>query len=453
MFKRFASHQIPLYFAILLLLLIALGVTWAFYYLRQNAVANYKVYVPNGETSQEVEYGSWPALANKNFFNEVKDKFVAEKTDFIEADLSGMQLTVWQNGVATQKFPILTKGRPGSWWETPAGLYKIETREKNHFSSFAGVYLPWSLPFQGNFFIHGWPYYPNGTPVSSKYSGGCIRLSTEDAEKVFALAKVGTPVLVYEKDFDGDDFQYRMKTPVFDAKTYVAGDLKSNFVFAEQGANDLVPIASITKLMTALVAVEYVNIENEITITNSMIIPTSKPRLQAGQKISLFNLLPLLLEESSNEAAQAIASYLGPQRFVGLMNQKAQAIGMTHTHFTDASGRDDGNVSTAHDLFELAKYLYHNRSFILKTTRGEIDDRVYGPLAYTDVRSYNGFENDPDFLGGKVGLTNAAGQTILSLFNIKDGEETRPVAVVLLNTPDEFGEVQRVIDWIKGAYF
>src|SRR3989344_5762568 len=125
------------------------------------------------------------ALAIGQFFEQVRERMTEEKLDFIEADLSEMKLRVYRKGEIAKEFPILTKGRPGSWWETPAGIYKVEGRIENHFSAFARVYLPWSLPFQGNFFIHGWPYYPDGTPVSTQYSGGCIRLSTDDAKALF----------------------------------------------------------------------------------------------------------------------------------------------------------------------------------------------------------------------------------------------------------------------------
>src|SRR5579862_5292212 len=95
---------------------------------------------------------------------------------FIEANLSTMQLTYYVNGSVAEQFKILAKGRPGSWWETPAGLYKVQEKIPSDFSGFAHVYSPWALDFQGNFLIHGWPYYPGGTPVGSTYSGGCIRL-------------------------------------------------------------------------------------------------------------------------------------------------------------------------------------------------------------------------------------------------------------------------------------
>ncbi len=452
MIKKLANISVPLYVAILVFAIAGVGL---FFLLRHwtEKVYNYEVLIPRDNLlSEKLVFGSWPALANANFYAQVRESFIEKKANFIEADLSVMELRVYANGSVVIEAKILTKGKEGSWWETPVGLYRVEAKYPKEYSGFAGVYMPWSMPFEGNFIIHGWPYYPDGTAVNSRYSGGCIRLATEDAKRVYDLVGVGTPVLVYGKDAASDNFTYHAKIPGIEGQSYLVADLKNNAVLAELNSEAKLPIASLTKFMAALVAVEYVNIEKVITITPEMLIPTSRPRLSAGQKISLYNLLPLLLMESSNEAAEAIGHYLGPAYFVSLMNEKAKAIGMNHAHFADASGRSAGNVSTAQDLFVLAKHLYANRSFILNTSKGEIDTRVYGPLDYPDVQSFNGFIGNSGFVGGKVGLTKAAGGTFLGIFEIGKGEAKRPIAIILLNSPDELGETQTILDWITMNY-
>jgi len=187
-------------------------------------------------------------------------------------------------------------------------------------------------------------------------------------------------------------------------------------VFAEKNPDQQVPIASLTKLMTALVAVEYINIEKTITITPDMIVKTSIPRLKVGEQLSVYDLLQPLLKESSNEAAVAISDFLGPKYFVSLMNQTAQSVGMTNTHFVDPSGSGWGNVSTAHDLFMLSQYLYDNRSFILKMDPTRTIRDAYGPSAFTALQNFNVFVDDPSFVGGKVGINGGADDTILSVF-------------------------------------
>src|SRR5690606_19090161 len=148
-------------------------------------------------------------------------------------------------------------------------LYKNES----HFSSIGEVYMPWSMQFYGNFFIHGWPYYPDGTEVSPGYSGGCVRLSTEDSQAVFEFVDVGTPIFVYDTDLEGDQESIspsqlsNIPLPRVSSKAYLVADLTTGEVFAEKQANTPFPIASITKLMTAVVANETISYASLITIT------------------------------------------------------------------------------------------------------------------------------------------------------------------------------------------
>lgn len=416
--RKLLNKEVHVYIVVLFLTVIVVLAGTAIWFF--NIVYSYSITLPTPTATigQNFSYGSWPALDNVDFYNQVFHSMVAQKATFIEANLSTMQLTYYVNGSAEEQFTILAKGRPGSWWETPAGLYKVQEKIPSDLSGFAHVYSPWALDFQGNFLIHGWPYYPDGTPVGSTYSGGCIRLSTDDAKTLYDRVTVETPVLVSSDNFQADDFQEQTQGPHIDATSYLAADLKSNFVFAAKNPDQQVPVASLTKLMTALVAVEYVNIEKTITVAPDMIVKTSIPRLKVGRAYSLYDLLQPLLKESSNEAAVAISDFLGQQYFVSLMNQTAQSIGMTNTHFVDPSGSSWGNVSTARDLFLLSQYLYDNRSFILKMTTDNNDPNAYGPSQFAGaLQNFNVFIGDPDFVGGKVGINGAAGDTILSVFN------------------------------------
>jgi D-alanyl-D-alanine carboxypeptidase len=467
-----ARRAIPLWVVISILGLMIVAFAAVFFNFRK-IIYSYQFNLPS--TSAKVasyNYGSWPALDNSNFYDQVLENFIAQKITFININLSTMQLQLYNNGLVVKQIPVLSKGKPGSWWETPAGLYKVEEKIPVDYSSFANVYMDWGIVFEGNFLIHGWPYYPDGTPVSSQFSGGCIRLSTADAKDLYKEVNIGTPILVSSADFQSDNFQEQYGPPI-SAKSFLAADLKSNFIFTDKNSNEQLPIASITKLMTALVAVEYVNIENKITITPEMLVKTSIPRLKAGEKVSLYNLLHLLLKESSNEAAVAISYFLGPERFVQLMNQKAAAIGMTNTHFVDVSGSDWGNVSTARDILALSQYLYNNRSFILKITTNSADSNVYGPSVFADIQNFNVFADDSNFIGGKVGMNGAASGTIMAVFRepfltnnatsgfsvtsssvglIDTSVTERPIMLVILGSDNYAQDAKNLLLWIKNTY-
>ena len=449
----FLSRQISFGVALFAFIGMLALASFLFYNFRQT-IYSYTLTIPDGGTGKQTtfDYGPKATLANANYFASVRSQFVQNGVNFIEADLSVMRLRVYKNGTIALDVPILSKGRDGSWWETPAGIYKIESKEENHFSSFGQVNQPWSLAFQGNFFIHGWPTYPDGTPVSSAYSGGCIRLSDDDARKVYNLADLGMPVLVYEQNFGTDMFSYELHQPIVSAEKYLTADLKNNFVFIARGSTDVVPIASITKLVTALVSAEYINLDKKVVITKMMIATTSKPRLAEGQSVGAFQLLYPLLLESSNEAAEALARTLGRARFISLMNDKAVALGMSHTTLVDPSGVSGNNISTAEDLFNLAQYIYNNRSFIFKLTSGGLGVSAYGAPYFKNLQNFNEFAGNAEFVGGKVGESTSAGETMLSVFEIPIHDEIRPIAIIVLGSRDKRGDTETLLNFVKQNY-
>ncbi len=450
-------RHVPLGISVTVLLLVVAGLTlWLSWQFRGEINAT-KVYIVSGEGAKtEFVYGSSPSFTNADYFQKVKQSFVSEKADFIEADLSNMAIRVYKGGVVAKEAQIISKGKPGSWWETPAGLYKVEGKYKNHFSSFGKVYLPWSMPFQGNFFIHGWPQYENGEPVPPGYSGGCIRLSDKDAKEIYDLSAVGMPVLVFEDSFNQiskeNATSYRLKGPAVGAQEFIAADLQNNFVFTESNSGEERSIASIAKLMAALTAVEYINVEKDVTITSQMIASTSIQRLKPGDEFSVLDLLSLTLLESSNEAAKAITAPLGESRFLTLMNNKAKAIGMQNSHFVDTSGVKADNISTVADLFVLAKYLYFNRSFVLQMTMGKENRAAYGKSAFQNLQNFNKIPELQGMVGGKTGLSSAAGDSMFTVFEIEIGGVKRPIAIIALGSSDAKKDIASIYNYLKVNY-
>jgi D-alanyl-D-alanine carboxypeptidase len=420
----------------------------------QEEQPTYSLYMPPQPDTQKVEYiyGSNPSFANSEYFASVKQKMIDQKVDFISADLDAMHVEVYEQGSLVVNVPIATKGRPGSWWETPAGIYKIDSHEPKHLSGMGHVYQPWSMRFQGNFYIHGWPYYPDGRQVSTAFSGGCIRLQNDDAKQVYDHAHVGMPILVFEKEHVSDKKTFTRKMPDIHAASYLAVDVSSGFVFAQKQNDTVRPIASLTKLISSLVAAEYIDLDAKVAVPSSAIVFTSKPRLHAGQRVRVYDLLFPLLLESSNEAAETLASVLGHERFVKVMNAKAVSLGMEHTAFVDASGAGAGNTSSADDLYQLARYLTENRHFILDMTAGKVSHSAYGASAFTDIQNFNDFGADQAFIGGKVGETTAAQETGLYIFTVHLGGEDRTILIVVLGTDDRKGDTERLRAFIQQTY-
>lgn len=391
----------------------------------------------------------------ENFFQKTKDDFVASKTDFVEADLTNMALRVWKNGEVAKEVKIVAKGKDNSWWETPSGLYKIKNKETNHFSSFGHVYQPWSMVFQGNFFIHGWPYYEGGEPVVSSYSGGCIRLETPDAESIFSLTDIGMPVLVYKQSLLDDGFVYDKKTDKSEvadmtASSYLVKDLNNGFVFYDKNDDQSYSIASLTKLVTALTAMEYVNLNNDIYVPAEALVKTTKPRFSANDMVSSYNLLFPLINESSNEAAEIFARNIGSKRFVSLMNDKAQAIGMKNSVFVDSSGVLYDNMSTASDLMTLAQYIKNDRPFIWSISNNLVKPQN-DLWRYDDLENFNLIPEEPEFAGGKIGKYTEK-ESMVAIFKVKVGESDRNIGIVVIDSDNAKADIIKLIDLVKSKY-
>jgi serine-type D-Ala-D-Ala endopeptidase (penicillin-binding protein 7) len=410
----------------------------------------YSVYLESASsTTPTIDYGLLPTMINTDFLNKTKNSLISKEIDFIEVNLEKMKLSLYKKGQIISVFDIQSKGRPGSWWETPIGIYKIESKIKNHFSSIGHVYQPWSLQFQGNFFIHGWPYYEGGLETSSQFTGGCVKLKTDDAKNLYNEVVVGTPVIVFNEEYKKDEFKYKFKLPELSGTNFLAADLDSNFVFTEKNTSEIVPIASITKLMTALVSAEYINLGKNIVVNKEYLIQTSKSRLVHGMNIEAFELLHLLLEESSNEAAEVLANSIGRDYFVGLMNKKALAIGLKNTTFVDPSGISSDNVSTAEDLFILANYIINNRSFILKISAGQLNGGINKDFSFPNLNNFNQFSDQVEFVGGKIGKTKEAGETIISIFNLNFGNNLRQIVFISLGSLDVKNDILTLRDFVQ----
>jgi D-alanyl-D-alanine carboxypeptidase (penicillin-binding protein 5/6) len=407
---------------------------------------------PYSKQQSPLHYGVNVAFAQPNFFADTRDSFIVNEQTFLEADLATMQVRFFEKGVLRMQVPIRAKGEKGSWWETPAGLYQIATKDEELYSSFGDVYQPWSMGFQGNFSIHGWPEYESGEPVSQGFLAGCIRLSTEDAAALYELVPMGTPLLVHEVTAKPDSFLYEPKIPELKTPHYLIADIESNTVLASSDLSATAPIASLTKLMTALIAAEYINLDSTAQIATSSLAQSLIPRLGERTEVSMYSLLQLLLVESSNEAADLIADQLGRAEFVERMNEKVTALGLTNTVFADASGVSPENKSSVGDLMRIAQYIYENRRFVLELTKNAELPSTYVSGEFGELTNFNEIDELQNFIGGKVGETKAAGQTSVTLHTLSVKGEERVVVIVLLGSDSRNEDVRQLMRYAEERF-
>lgn len=372
-----------------------------------------------------------------------------EQGKAVRADLSAMKLSLYEDGESVATYDIVAKGKPGSYWETPTGEYQVLVKEETHYSALGQVWMPWSMQFFGNFFIHGRPYDETGKELPDGYSGGCIRLATPDAEAVYKFVNEGTLVSVYGGKTEGVATNHydliAPEKPKLSAQAYAAVDLETGEIIAGNNLDQVFPIASISKLLTAVVSLEIIDQESDVTISKAAAETYgTQGSLAVGEKLPAKELLYPLLLESSNDAAEALARHFGREQFILALNNKLGAIGLNSTHFDDPSGLSAENTSTARDLAKLARYIYQSKNFIFNLTQEK--KRVYKQHVWTNG---NKFVNKPNYLGGKNGYIDEAKQTQVALFDLQLSEfVSRPVAIVVLKSDNRQKDVETLVQFL-----
>ncbi len=385
--------------------------------------------------------------------HDLKNKMISERQSFIEVNLQEMTTRLYQNGDLNQEFKIIAKGNPLNWGGSPTGIYRVMDKHVTAYSNSTMVYMPFAIQYYGKYFIHGIPYYPGGNRIFSTYSGGCIRHSDMDAQKIFQFSEIDMPLLVIDKKRNPLDVSFIEENKELDilAESFMIADIDSGVVLAEKNYLQRKPIASITKLMTAIVALENIGLNRSVSINQEMINNGYgySPGFEEGKRYQLIELLYPLLTRSSNQAAEALTGFMGRDKTIQLMNEKAQLILMTNTKFTDPSGIENTNISTTRDLFYLARYIHNNFPLLLSITKG---DRVpmiqYLRFDLDEIGNKNIFIYDPTFIGGKTGFTNASKQTGLFVFSLFYEQQKRDIAIIFLRSTNVKRDAQTAYGWL-----
>ncbi len=241
---------------------------------------------------------------------------------------------------------------------------------------------------------------------SIDFSGGPVQrsLGSDDVSE-------GIPVITDSLHYEAisPSKSIRLSTPSF-----LVGDVSSGEVLVSRKSTSTYPLASVTKLMTAIVTKENIDLHHEAVVTREAYNTFgNEGELMLGEKILVSDLLVPLLIESSNKGAEVLAYDYGREDFLKLMNGKAKQLRMNSTYYNDASGLDARNVSSPNDLFRLAQFTKRTYPEIFDTTR----IREYTIYSHA-WKNQNAFLLRSDFKGGKNGFIDEAKKTTVSLFDI-----------------------------------
>lgn len=240
--------------------------------------------------------------------------------------------------------------------------------------------------------------------------------------------------------------------PFISARAGLVADLKTNTILYEKNSLAQLPIASLTKLMTALIILTENDLNEVVTITReSTQVGGASIYLRENQQITIKNLLKGMLIQSGNDAATALAIHNAGtvSEFVKKMNQKAKKLNLQNTSFANPTGFDDpNNYSTAQDLYSLAKTVYsfpvvQEIASIQETRIFSINNTLNHNLVNTNLI----LNNYLNISGLKTGTTSLAGGCFIGITNT-----THPQITIILGSPNRFLDTKTMLDWAKNNF-
>ena len=241
-------------------------------------------------------------------------------------------------------------------------------------------------------------------------------------------------------------------SPEITASAALVVDLPSGVTLYEKNPDEVLLPASTTKIVTALVAMDYYHPNEVLAVGNEIAVDGQKMNLKVGEKISVSAILYGLLVYSANDAAEVLAENYpgGRASFVTAMNLKAKELYLENSSFYNPSGLDGvGHVTSARDLVRVSSVAMQNPLFreivgtketTVKSVDGKISHRLF---------NINELLGQVDgVLGVKTGWTENAQENLVTYVERED----KKVMIAILGSQDRFGETKQLIDWIWESF-
>jgi len=241
---------------------------------------------------------------------------------------------------------------------------------------------------------------------------------------------------------------HRGSPPVVSAESVLMYDLTTQKTLYEKNSTTKLPMASITKIMTAVIALENKKKDDSYFVKEAYLVGENSMGLTSGEVLTLDELLYGLILPSGNDAAETIAGNYptGRSGFIKAMNKKVEALGLKNTHFTNPSGlQGDGDqYTTAYDLLVMTEYALENNTFkkVVETVTYEIPE-TNEHKAYTIQNETNLLTSYPGVKGVKTGYTPEAGLCLVTYLEYNDHK----IIGVLLNSENRRQEMKELLDY------
>jgi D-alanyl-D-alanine endopeptidase (penicillin-binding protein 7) len=273
-----------------------------------------------------------------------------------------------------------------------------------------------------------------------------VAARAREAARLRALHEAMTPR--YKTDANGE------LVPDIRAAAAIIFNPVNGEVLWEENAQDKRSIASITKVMTTVVFLEdNPDLTQDVTVERSDVYAASTTYLRANERLPLSEVLHLALIASDNAAARILArvSHGGTASFVERMNEKALELGLENTSFTDPSGLNPENISSAYDLSRLISFaaaderispIMRTATYAVRTNRRTINIHSTNRLVMEKM-------DGMDVMGGKTGFITKAGYCLATLLRLPQGNQVAVVVLGAQSNPGRFWETRHLFSWLS----
>lgn len=226
----------------------------------------------------------------------------------------------------------------------------------------------------------------------------------------------------------------------------VAVDLDTGEKYFTLNESKRWPIASLSKVMTATIALENYKLDDKIVMSETAADAYGAAGdFHAGETYTVQDLITSMMVVSSNKAAVALSENMEGNNFIDLMNKKAQDLGMVNTYYNEPSGMSSLNQSSLSDLMLLVKYTWQNHPEIFAAsdkTKASITEINTGKSR--TLVNINQLVQNPNFIGGKTGFTDDARQNLISTFSINN----RRIVIMIFGAEDRITEAKKILTFL-----
>lgn len=399
-----------------------------------------------------------PIFLGAKALEKKREALVWEKRDFIVVDQDAAKVSFYNKGALRAAYPIAAAPASGGFFDIPRGFYTVQGKAEDHITKDGRRHFSWAVYLYSNYLIRAaLPLRGNAAISRAVQDEAGIALAPADAKALFADVKEGVPALVLRSVSPlQPSFAYFRKSllphavPEVSAASALAADIETGEMLFEKNKNDAYPTASLTKLMTAIVASEEIKPSRVLAVGDEALATYGNSAgLSRGEAFRADDLMHGLILESSNDIAALFQ--LAVPHFVEKMNAKATDLGLRKTFYDDASGLSQKNITSAADLYILLRRMDATHPELLAISRERVYTAVSSGKKRTHIwRNVNWPAGDKRYLGGKAGFTDESIQTMAGIWNTRMAEYGgRRIAIALMGSRNRVSDVRAIIAYLE----